>query len=52
MDGSKTLHKLLKIALKDLIQLMKRQADAMIGDPILRVIIGADFLASLPRPDL
>lgn len=43
---------LVQIALHDLIQLIERQVDAMIGHSALREIVSPDTFAAIPAADL
>ena len=49
---SQRLHDLFQIAGQHLIQLMHRQADAMVGHPILRKVVRANFFAAVAGSNL
>src|SRR5215470_4279998 len=41
-----------RFAFENLRQLVKRQVDPVIGNPPLRIVVGADALGPIPGPDL
>src|SRR6266852_3597721 len=45
------LRQLGKIAVHDVVDLVEGETDAVVGDPSLRKIIGADALGTVPRAD-
>src|SRR5579875_373315 len=47
VDGGQIVNKLIKIPVHDAGQIMPRQADTVIGDAILREVVGADLLAAI-----
>ena len=55
-DSKKTkaqlIDELVYIAINDYIQPVEGQPDAMIGDPVLRIVVGTDFFAALARTHL
>src|SRR5262249_18028904 len=50
--GLKRLGVLVEIAGEDLLETMGRQLDAVIGEPVLGEVVGADLLRALAAPDL
>src|SRR4029077_15073029 len=49
--GCERLGEVAEIALEDLVEPVLRQLDAMVGDPALGVVVGADLLGPLARAD-
>src|SRR6266849_1880664 len=49
--GEQRLRQLGKIAVHDVVDLVEGETDAVVGDPSLRKIIGADALGTVPRAD-
>ena len=49
--GAERADELVEIALDDAIELVEREPDAVIGDAVLRVVVGADLLRALARAD-
>ena len=43
---------LVQVTVEDAIELVQRQADAMVGHPVLREIVGADAFGAVARADL
>src|SRR5262245_40462535 len=50
--GGERLGELVEVAGEDLVELVDRQFDAMVGDPVLREVVRADLLRALPGADL
>ncbi len=46
------LHQLVDLALHDLVELVERQVDPMVGDPALRKVIGAYAFRAVAGSDL
>src|ERR1700704_3073830 len=51
MLGEQRLCKLREVAVHDVVDLIEREPDAMIGHPPLREIVGADALGAVARAD-
>ena len=45
--GCQCINDLVQISVHDLIQIVDRQADAVVGAAILREVVGADLLAAV-----
>ena len=50
VGGHERVDHLVEIAVENILELIERQTDAMIGESALRIIIGADALAAVPVP--
>ena len=50
--GGERVGELLEIALEDLVEPMNGQLDPMVGEPVLREVVGADLLGSVTGADL
>src|SRR5882672_3384297 len=51
MLGEQRLCQLTEVAIHDVVDLVEREADAVVGDPPLRKIVGADALGAVARAD-
>src|SRR5262249_22820784 len=50
--GDQLIDQLAEVAVEDLREAMSREVDAVIGDPVLRKIVGPDFFRSIAAADL
>ena len=50
--GRERLGELVELALEDPVELVHGQLDAVVGDPVLGEVVGADLLRALARADL
>ena len=46
------VEEMVEAALHDLVELVERQVDAVIGDAVLRVVVGADAFGTVTTADL
>ena len=50
--GLERVGELLEVAVEDLVEAVDRVLDAVVGEPVLGEVVGADLLRALARPDL
>src|SRR5688572_27199956 len=51
MPGDDSAHEIVEVAVDDAIELVQREADAVVGDAVLREVVGADLLRAFAGAD-